>query len=583
MVNHFATNHNHKRKGLLNLVSSLRERIAPKSGATLFPPGPSPAEGPTLVKGNNSHRAESSLLKPARREEEWLQELSEELEIPYISLGQLPEAPYIIGTLPLKFMREHKVFPFRLKDNILSLVVQDPLDIYTLDAIRLATGFQLDLHLGRERDILEAIEQYYGSGATTMEKIIEDMQGEEVPLSYESEEDVERLKDIASEAPVIRLVNLLITKAVERGASDIHIEPYEDALYVRYRIDGILQDTDSPPKRLQAAIISRVKIMAKLNIAERRLPQDGRIRLRVLGKEIDLRVSAMPTVYGESVVMRILDRSSIVFSLERLGFGKDTLQGFHELIVKPYGIILVTGPTGSGKTTTLYAALEKINSKEKKIITVEDPVEYQLTGVNQIQVKPQIGLTFGHCLRAIVRQEPDSLMSGEIRDLETAEIAIQSALTGHLVFSTLHTNDAAGAITRLVDMGIEHFLVASSLEGILAQRLVRVLCDKCKEPYLLAQEVQKDLGIEEVEGDVVIFRPTGCAECSHTGYRGRTGIFELLMVGEEIRDLVMRKTSSNVIRNRAVELGMRLLRQDGWRKVLKGITSIEEVLRVTQE
>lgn len=573
-----------KRKGLMSLVSSLKEKVMPKSGAMpAFPSGPSQAESSVLVKGNNSHRAESSLLKPARREEEWLQELSEELGIPAISVGQLPEAPYILGALPLKFMREHKVFPFRLKDNALSVVIGDPLDVYTLDAIRLATGFQLDLYLGRERDILEAIDQYYGSGATTMEKIIEDMQGEEVPLSYETEEDVERLKDIASEAPVIRLVNLIITKAVEKGASDIHIEPYEDALYVRYRIDGILQDADAPPKRLQAAIISRVKIMAKLNIAERRLPQDGRIKLRVLGKEIDLRVSAMPTVYGESVVMRILDRSSIVFSLQRLGFGPDTLGGFQELIAKPYGIILVTGPTGSGKTTTLYAALEKINSKEKKIITVEDPVEYQLNGVNQIQVKPQIGLTFGHCLRSIVRQDPDIIMIGEIRDLETAEIAIQSALTGHLVFSTLHTNDAAGAITRLVDMGIEHFLVASSIEGILAQRLVRVLCDKCKEPYPLDGEVQTDLGMDEVDGNVVVFRPTGCAECNQTGYRGRTGIFELLMVSEEIRDLVMRKTSSNVIRNRAVELRMRLLRQDGWRKVRKGITSIEEVLRVTQE
>ncbi len=372
---------------------------------------------------------------------------------------------------------------------------------------------------------------------------------------------------------------------MEKEASDVHIEPYEDSLYVRYRIDGILQDADSPPKRLQAAIISRVKIMAKLNIAERRLPQDGRIRLRVLGKEIDLRVSTVPTVYGECVVMRILDRSNLVFRLERLGFLGDTREGFEKIVSKPYGIILVTGPTGSGKTTTLYATLEKINSKEKKIISVEDPVEYQLLGINQIQVKPQIGLSFAHCLRSIVRQDPDIIMIGEIRDLETAEIAIQSALTGHLVFSTLHTNDSSGAVTRLVDMGVEHFLVASSLEGILAQRLVRVLCPQCKESYEIGREIREELGLvgEEAEGKGIVYRPVGCEECNHTGYRGRTGMFELLGVNEEIRNLILHKTSSNLIRNKAVDQGMRLLRQDGWIKVEQGITSVEEVLRVTQE
>ena len=353
---------------------------------------------------------------------------------------------------------------------------------------------------------------------------------------------------------------------------------------VRYRIDGVLHDVESPPKRLQAAIVSRVKIMAKLNIAERRLPQDGRIMLRVKGKEIDFRVSSVPTIYGESIVLRILDKSSIVLDVERLGFPEDTLIGFNDVIQRPHGIILVTGPTGSGKTTTLYCALGKINSPEKKIITVEDPVEYQLKGINQIQVKPTIGLTFANALRSIVRQDPDVILIGEIRDAETAEIAIHSALTGHLVLSTLHTNDAPSAITRLVDMGMEDFLLSSTIIGILAQRLVRVACPHCREPYSPSPEVRREMKLDGVNlGDLNFFEVKGCEHCSQTGYWGRSGIFEFLKVTDEIQKLILGKKDSNIIKEASRKNGMRTLREDGWLKVKQGVTTVSEVLRVTQE
>ncbi len=377
----------------------------------------------------------------------------------------------------------------------------------------------------------------------------------------------------------------MIARALEQRASDIHIEPFEKELRIRYRIDGILHDIEAPPRKLQAALISRVKLMAKLNIAERRLPQDGRIKLRMLGREIDLRVSSLPTLYGESVVLRILDRSSISVTLDSLGFPFDTLESFDELINRPYGMILVTGPTGSGKTTTLYGALDKINSPDKKIITIEDPVEYQLRGVNQIHVKPQIGLTFASGLRSIVRQDPDVIMVGEIRDYETAEIAVQAALTGHLVFSTLHTNDAAGAVSRLLEMGVEDYLLASSLLGVMAQRLVRNLCRHCRRPVEMAVPSRTNGASVSGNGDVptAVYEATGCDECASTGYRGRNGIFELLMVNEGVRQLVLKRSSADIIKNCAVQQGMRTLREDGWRKVREGATSVSEVLRVTQD
>jgi general secretion pathway protein E len=516
-------------------------------------------------------------------EEQYRGAVEEFLGIPFITIKDLPQEPVLINHLSLEFMKESKFIPIRLTENELAVAMSNPLDFYTIDAIRVATGYEVRVFYAREEGILWAIEQYYGSGTTSMEKIIEDM--EHVPEYHaENEEDVDHLRDMASEGPVIRLVNLIITRAIELRASDIHFEPFENQFRVRYRIDGVLHDVESPPKRLQSAIISRVKIMAKLNIAERRLPQDGRIILRVKGKEIDFRVSTIPTIYGESLVLRILDKSSIVLDVERLGFSEDTLRGFKELIQRPHGIILVTGPTGSGKTTTLYCALEKINSPEKKIITVEDPVEYQLDGVNQIQVKPSIGLTFANALRSIVRQDPDVILIGEIRDAETADIAIHSALTGHLVLSTLHTNDAPSAVTRLVDMGMEDFLLSSTIIGILAQRLVRVACPSCREPYSPDQAILRELtGDEKGDQNLNLFEVKGCERCSHTGYWGRTGIFEFLKVSDAIQKLILEKKDSSVIREEARKHGMRTLREDGWVKVKQGVTTASEVIRVTQE
>jgi general secretion pathway protein E len=452
-----------------------------------------------------------------------------------------PQEPPAIANVNLGFFRQARVCPLAVQDGQLVAAMADPGDLYAIEAIEKATGLRFSLRLARERDILDALNSYYGDGANEGRSA----GGETTEVEYleDDQEDVEHLRDLASEAPVIRLVNSLIARALEQRASDIHIEPFEKELRVRYRIDGILHDIDAPPRKLQAALISRVKLMAKLNIAERRLPQDGRIKLRMLGREIDLRVSSLPTLYGESVVLRILDRSSISVTLDSLGFPADTLVTFDKLINRPYGMILVTGPTGSGKTTTLYGALDKINSPDKKLITIEDHVEYQLRGVNQIHVKPQIGLTFASGLRSIVRQDPDVIMVGEIRDYETAEIAVQAALTGHLVFSTLHTNDAAGAVSRLLEMGVEDYLLASSLLGVMAQRLVRNLCRHCRRPVEMAVPSQSN-GVHK-NGDhgapTAVYEAHGCDECAMTGYRGRNGIFELLLINEGVRHLILKR------------------------------------------
>ena len=517
-------------------------------------------------------------------EDDLLRLLSEKLGFPYISLRKLHREPIVIENLSEKFLKQAKVLPLGLTDSTLSIAVSDPFDFYTLEAVSLATGYNLEISLAREEEIVDAIERLSSSETGSMDKIIEDLDKDRRDISLDEEGgDVDHLKDMASEAPVIKLVNLVISRAIEVGASDIHFEPFEGSFMVRYRIDGILHEVESPPRRLQAAVTSRIKIMSKLNIAERRLPQDGRIRLRVMGKEIDFRVSTIPTLFGESVVMRILDRESVILDLTRLGFPQEELATFEELISRPHGIILVTGPTGSGKTTTLYSALNKINSPEKKIITVEDPVEYQLKGINQIQVKPSIGLTFAGALRSILRQDPDIIMIGEIRDAETAEIAIHSALTGHLVFSTLHTNDAAGAITRLMEMGMENFLISSSLIGILAQRLVRINCTHCLEPYNPEPGMLEQMGIPEDEmGTVKIFQSRGCENCANTGYRGRVGIYEFLPITDEIRKLILEKADSNTIKEIGRRFGMKTLREAGWDKVRSGKTTISEVLRVTQ-
>jgi general secretion pathway protein E len=505
-----------------------------------------------------------------------------EKPVEYISADKLPKVPFVLDGISLRFIRENRIIPLELREDVLSVLMADPDNRAAIDALKVAVTPRIEVYAGDEAMIGEYINRFYGKDAQDFNQIIETIGESGLEYVREDEEDAERLKDIAAEAPIIRLVNLFITRAVESRASDIHLEPYEREMKVRYRIDGILYDIETAPKRFQAAIISRIKIMAKLNIAERRLPQDGRIRLRVNEREIDLRVSTIPVMHGESVVMRILDKEQIVIDLAQLGFLDDTLSTFNQLIGRPHGIILVTGPTGSGKTTTLYGALDRINSPEKKIITVEDPVEYQIKGINQIQVKPQIGLNFNNTLRHIVRQDPDVIMIGEIRDIEAADIAIQAALTGHLVFSTLHTNDAPSAMTRLLDIGVEHYLLSSTVRGILAQRLVRMICPHCREADVQAMSTE-DLQSLGIDGHAVLYRGKGCEQCSQTGYFGRTGIFELLLVSDEIRKIIAKKGDAPQIREAATAQGMRTLLEDGIRKVVLGRTSLAEVLRVTQE
>ncbi len=498
-------------------------------------------------------------------------------EVPYLKLEEMPRVPFIFGGINSRFIRESRIVLLDFNNNVLSVAMADPADRSTIDALRVATSADIKVY-GVDNGVLdEYMSKFYGQESQDINKLIEEI-GDKSGLEFlrNDEEDVGHLKDLASEAPIIKLVNMLIVRAVENRASDIHIEPFQDEMKVRYRIDGILHDIESVPKKLQAAIVSRIKLTAKLNIAERRLPQDGRIRLKVGEKEIDLRISTIPVVHGESVVMRILDKESIVVDLERLGFFPETLAAFEQLITRPNGIVLVTGPTGSGKTTTLYGALDKINSPDKKIITVEDPVEYQLKGINQMQIKPQIGLNFANTLRHIVRQDPDVIMIGETRDLDTAEIAIQAALTGHLVFSTLHTNDAPSAITRLHDMGVEKFLLTSTIRGILAQRLVRSICPSCKEP----DQASAEYGALRISD---AYKGRGCDKCSFTGYRGRIGIFELIVVDDDLRNLIVHNVDANKIRELARRNGMKTLLEDGVEKIKAGMTTLSELLRVTQE
>ncbi|MCH7499045.1 MAG: type II secretion system ATPase GspE [Nitrospinae bacterium] len=509
-----------------------------------------------------------------------LETLSQELGFPYLQAADFPKDTMPIPGLEISevFLKEKQVLPLKMGDDCLTLAAFDPFDLETFENLKISLGKEIKINLSSQEDILEGIERFYGRGHSAMGRMVSRIQEEEdIEFDLES---AEHIRDMASEAPVIKLVNHIVNQAIDMGASDIHLEPFADDLILRYRIDGMLYEHEAPPKRLNSAIVTRIKIMAHLDIAERRLPQDGRIRVKSQGKDIDIRVSTLPTLFGESVVMRILDRGNIIVHLNHLGFPKQELERYQKLIHKPYGQILVTGPTGSGKTTTLYGSLEKINTPDKKIITIEDPVEYQLRGVNQIHIKPQIGLTFANGLRSIVRQDPDVIMIGEIRDSETADIAIQSALTGHLVFSTVHTNDAAGAITRLQEMGIESFLISSALLCVLAQRLVRVICKECKESCPIEPGVLQEMGITD-PGSPTAFRGQGCAHCNETGYRGRTGIYELLVVDDDIRQIILSRASSQEIRECAIQSGMATLRQDGWSKVLEGITTVEEIIRVT--
>jgi general secretion pathway protein E len=504
------------------------------------------------------------------------------LQLPLLQEDDFPKIPILENALSVKFLKEAYVIPLEETEKEVIVAMADPGDQFTLQAIRLACNKTVIPRIATSSQIEQSLDQLHGEGKSTLAGIVEEIESDETDIPSDS---IERLKDLAGEAPIIRLVNLIINRAIEMRASDIHIEPFGNQLKVRYRIDGVLQEAEAPPARSIAAVISRIKIMAKMNIAEHRLPQDGRIQLRAQGKLIDLRISTVPTLHGESLVLRILDKHRIEVDADALGFSKETAAQMTEVMALSHGINLVTGPTGSGKTTTLYAALKQLNTPERKILTVEDPVEYQLDGINQIQVKPQIGLHFADALRSIVRQDPDVIMIGEMRDLETASIAVQSALTGHLVFSTLHTNDAGSSITRLLDMGVEDYLLTSTLNSILSQRLVRILCPHCRHAYTPVPELIDELNLEKYasKADLQLYKAVGCEKCMNTGYIGRSAITEFLVLSDTIRHLILSRADGAEIQRTAIEEGMDTMQVDGIKKAIQGITTIEEVMRVTQE
>lgn len=504
------------------------------------------------------------------------------LGLPLLEERDFPEAPVNHHELAVKFLKESNIVPVEETSTSIVLAMADPGDTFAIQAVELASNKKVEPCVATITQIENAINKLYGNGQSSLADIVDEIESDDEINDFNN---IEKLKDLAGEAPVVRLVNLVIDRAVDVRASDIHIEPFENNLKVRYRVDGVLQDAEAPPARSAAAVISRVKIMAKMDIAERRLPQDGRIQIRSQGKKIDLRVSTVPTLYGESLVLRILDKQRINLDLNNLGFNEETDKQFRHILALPHGIILVTGPTGSGKTTTLYAALQKLNTPKKKILTIEDPVEYQLEGINQIQVKPQIGLNFANALRSIVRQDPDVIMIGEMRDQATARIAIQSALTGHLVLSTLHTNDAGSSIIRLLDMGVEDYLLTSTLNGILSQRLVRRLCLNCRERYTPLAELVEELDLARFTQDdeLILYKAAGCEQCTNTAYYGRTVIMELLCLSEDIRQLILSHADGTEIQLTAIKNGMETMKEDGIRKALQGITTIEEVMRVTQD
>jgi general secretion pathway protein E len=498
------------------------------------------------------------------------------LALPIVDREEYPAEAVLDGAVSFRFLKESSSIPLGQQEDKVVLVMADPLDQNVIDAVQIATGKSVEVRIGTLSDIDEAINQISGLDSSKMDQIVDEVSVDEI-----SDDELDQLKDLASEAPVIRLVNLIMQRAAEQGASDIHIEPFEGNLKVRYRVDGVLQEVESPPRQFAAAIISRIKIMAKLNIAERRLPQDGRIRNRIQGREYDMRISTVPTMHGESVVMRLLNQESVVLDFKALGFQQADHEKFVNALRQPHGMILLTGPTGSGKTTTLYTALSLLNEPHRKIITVEDPVEYQLEGINQIQAKASIGLTFANALRSIVRQDPDVIMVGEMRDLETAEICVQSALTGHLVLSTLHTNDSVSSVTRLMEMGVEDYLLTSTLNAVIAQRLVRVLCGECKTQADLPEKVAR-----EVTADVeskYMYVPGGCDLCNQTGYNGRISIIEMLLINDDIRKLILEHADASTLAAAAMSQGMKTMYLDGLQKVVQGVTSLEEILRVTQD
>jgi type II secretion system protein E len=534
-------------------------------------------EAATAARANSLERLDETITRLGlARETDIYRAVAMRLGLQYVAELDREIDPALLAQVPSEFAMRHQVLPLRAEDHTLVVAMANPFAVTVLDDLRLLTSRDVRAVVANPRQISEAIEQCY------MEKMFRDIDDMQTEAVAEEDLEIADLQKMAREALVIKLVNLIIHQAIQERASDIHVEPHERELRVRYRVDGVLHDASSPPRHLHPAIISRIKILAEMDIAERRLPQDGRVRIKIGGRNIDLRVSTIPTLHGESVVIRLLDQSTGAFALTDLGMREDTFAEFRHLIVRPHGIILATGPTGSGKSTTLHAALHVVYSPEKKVITIEDPVEYQLAGANQINVRPEIGLTFATGLRHIVRQDPDIIMVGEIRDRETADIAIHAALTGHLVFSTVHTNDSAGAVTRLLDMGIEPYLVASSLIGVLAQRLVRTLCPHCKIPFTPTGEDLREMQLALAQpGSVALYQSGECDLC-RGGYLGRTGVFELLPVDEEVRRQVVDKASSGVIKQGAVDKGMRTLLADGRQKVIEGRTTIEELVRVCQ-
>jgi len=533
--------------------------------------------------GNKKRLGEIFVETGAITREELYEVLQYVYETEYVDLSNYVIDPEVISLIPEKTAIRLKLIPISKSDDELIVAMANPLDVYAIDFIRDHTKIKrIKSLLASEEGILNAITNYYELGE--YDDIIEKLGTEVIFKEDEDEEDSRKLEAISKEAPIIQLVNMLIVQGVKDRASDIHIEPNEKGLLVRFRIDGMLHDVRALPNTIKSAVISRIKILSKMDIAERRLPQDGRFQVQFGTREVDLRVSSIPVVFGEKVVLRLLDKSKGLIKLEHLGFIPEQLKEFKSIISQSYGIILLTGPTGSGKSTTLYAALNQVNSTEKNIITVEDPVEYKVNRINQIQVKAKINLTFANTLRSILRQDPDIIMIGEIRDAETAQIAVQAALTGHLVLSTLHTNDAASAITRLIDMDVETFLISSSVIGVIAQRLVRVICENCKEEYEPGKDVITGLHLKansNGDGKVKLYRGAGCSLCKNTGYYGRTSIYELIVLDEEIRSLIISKASSNIIKDAAIKKGMKTLKEIGLQKVLQGITTIEEVLRVS--
>lgn len=533
------------------------------------------------LRASSEERLEEILIKIGLvQERDVMAAVSAVLEIPLVDPSEYPDAPVLENASP-KFLRQKHILPLSDSVNQLVVAVTDPLDEYAIRSLSLLAGKPVKIRLGTPSDVELAYERLYGGSKSSITQIVKEIEAQDRLI----DEDIDRLRDLASEEPVIRLVNTIISRAVDSRASDIHIEAFPNKLRVRLRVDGVLREGAMPPFQLHAAIVSRIKIMAKLNIAERRLPQDGRIQIAVRGRDYDIRVATVPTLHGEDVSMRVLDRGSLVGDFAELGFAPDTLSRYIKLIEQPQGILLVTGPTGSGKTTTLYTSLLRLNTPEKKIFTVEDPIEYQLEGVNQVQVKPQIKLTFAEILRTLLRHNPDIIMIGEMRDFETAQIAIQAALTGHLVLSTLHTNNAATSITRLLDMRVEDYLVTSTVNGVMAQRLVRRLCEACRRPRHEPPEFYRNIGLEPLlrNGVGTIYEAVGCELCHASGYRGQTAVIEVLTMSDSIRQLVLRHAEAREIQRLAIDEGMRTMYQDGLLKVLDGTTTIEEILRVTRD